>query len=125
MIRIYIAGPFSAPTAAEIENNILAAEATMAEALRHPNFRQDISFIVPHSIGRNFKFGPGSPEYWYKATESMLLGCDGLLLVAGSAWRKSKGTRNEILLAEAHLMPVFHTVDQMIANCSYLHRKGR
>lgn len=92
MKLVYIAGPYTAATDEEIEANILAAE----ELARRIIARTDkVACLVPHSIGRNFKRGPGSPQYWYDATLRMLEPCDALITVGN--WRASKGTRNEVI----------------------------
>lgn len=109
MIHVYVAGCFTAPTEEQIEANILAAEAVAAEILRHTD---QIVCVVPHSLGRMFKRGPGSPQYWYDATLSLLTRCDALVLVPG--WESSSGTRNEVAWCRANDVPVFHGLDELL-----------
>lgn len=90
MKHYYIAGPFTASTDLEIEQNILRAEAVAARIItKDPN----AVCIVPHSFGRMFKHGPGDADYWYRATMSMLERCDTIVLVKG--WSFSAGSRRE------------------------------
>lgn len=109
MIHVYIAGPFTAPTDEQIEANILAAESVAAEILRRTD---QIVCVVPHSLGRSFKRGPGSPRYWYDATLSLLTRCDALVLVPG--WESSKGMRAEVEWCRGHGVPVFHEVEELL-----------
>lgn len=110
MIHVYVAGPFTAPNDEQIETNILAAEVVASEVISR-TYR--IVCVVPHSLGRTFKRGPGSPDYWYRATLSLLTRCDALLLVPG--WEDSKGTRAEVAWCREHGVPVFHEVDELLA----------
>jgi len=45
------------------------------------------------------------PEFWYEFDNILLARCDGLI-VCGE-WKKSKGCRQEMALAEAMNMPVY------------------
>lgn len=90
MILAYIAGPFTADTPWGIERNIRAAEEAAEYILTH---RDDVSLIVPHSLGRCFVGRAGTPEYWYRATMRMLEASQAVVLIDG--WKSSRGARAE------------------------------
>ena len=110
MILAYVAGPYTADTDEAIEANILAAEAVARELIERTDSK--VSPIIPHSIGRNFKHGPGDYQYWIAATLEMLKPCDCLVTVPG--WERSSGARGEVEWCRAHGTPVFHSVDRLI-----------
>lgn len=96
---IYIAGPFSAPTAWKIEQNVRRAEEAgylVAQLGAVP--------LIPHANTRFFH-GDQSPEFWYAATLELLKRADAVLLVEG--WERSPGARLEREKALAKGMPVF------------------
>lgn len=103
---IYIAGPFTHNDDAVIEANILAAE-DVARAIITLT-KGNVACIVPHSLGRNFKRGPGDADYWYRATEEMCSRCDAVVLVPG--WENSAGTLREIALMISLGKPVYHSI---------------
>jgi hypothetical protein len=109
MIHVYIAGRFTAPTEEEIEQNILAAEAVAREII---SASDRFVCLVPHSLGRMFKRGPGYPDYWYRATASMLHRCDAILMVEG--WKWSKGSIAEKIWAQDNGMPIFFSVSGLL-----------
>jgi hypothetical protein len=90
---IYIAGPFRAPTAWEIENNIRDAERwglVIAKLGAVP--------VIPHSMYRFFH-GSLPDEFWLEATLTFLRSCDALLVVdyhEAARWRTSDGTVGEV-----------------------------
>lgn len=109
MIKVYIAGPFSAETTEEIDANIDAAELVAAEIIGQS---ERFAVICPHSLGRSFKNGPGSPEYWYRATMAMAHDCDACVTVSG--WEKSRGSVAEVEWFHKHRRLVYHSSSELL-----------
>lgn len=94
MKTIYIAGPFRAATAWAVENNIRAAERWGLEVAR-----LGAAPVIPHTMYRFFH-GTLSDDFWLEAASTLLLLCDGMLVIEhlfSSTWRESKGTNAEVL----------------------------
>jgi len=101
---IYIAGPYRAANAWEVERNIRAAEEValrVAEIGAVP--------LCPHSMTRFFH-GTLTEDYWLEATQELLKLCDGVLLVDYAADIVSEGTRSEVNLAHRLSIPVFRNM---------------
>ncbi len=109
MILCYVAGPFTASDLDVVEANVLAAENVARTVIRGSGV---VACLVPHSIGRMFASGPGSPEYWYAATLEMANRCDCAIMVPG--WEKSTGSKREKAMFEEQSKPVFLTVAELI-----------
>jgi hypothetical protein len=109
MILVYIAGPFTADTPEEIDANIDAAEKVAAQII---GSSERFSVICPHSLGRNFKDGPGSPEYWYKATMTMAKTCDVVVTVPG--WEKSRGSIKEVDFFSRTRRGIYHSAADLL-----------
>lgn len=109
MILVYIAGPFTAATLEQIDANIDAAEKVAAQII---GSSERFAVIVPHSLGRNFKQGPGAPQYWYRATLAMAKACDVLVTVPG--WEKSRGSVKEVEWFTQRKRQVFHSADELL-----------
>jgi hypothetical protein len=111
MKLIYIAGRFTAETHEAIEQNILAAEKAETEIIERGGMR--FACLVPHSLGRNFKSGPGDYRYWIEATAEMLWRCDAVLMLPG--WEASNGSRGELEHAANIGIPVVFSVDELFS----------
>lgn len=109
MILVYIAGAFTASTSEGIDANIDAAEKVAAQLIGSSD---RFAVICPHSLGRNFKDGPGSPRYWYDATMTMAKACDVVLTVPG--WEKSKGAINEVAWFAERKRGIYHDAQSLI-----------
>jgi len=96
---VYIAGPFRAATAWQVERNIRAAEEQILYVAE-----MGASALCPHTNTR-FLDGTMTGEYWLAATLELMRRCDAVLLVGD--WEKSAGTRGEVAEADALGMPVF------------------
>lgn len=96
---VYVAGPFTAPTAWGIEQNVRVAEEAGLRVAE-----MGASALVPHTMGRHL-VGTITPAYWYEATLALMLKCDAVLTV--DAWGSSNGATNEVLVAREKGIPVF------------------
>lgn len=106
MIKVYVAGPYSADNVVDVLKNIGAGE-HMAGQLFQDGYApfcpwHDKSFITTHWF-RDF-----TVEQFYQFSMAWLEVSDAVLLIEG--WEKSKGTLAEIERAKALGIPVFTTV---------------
>jgi hypothetical protein len=99
---IYIAGPFRAPAAWGIEQNIREAERVGLEVARVGAVP-----LIPHTMYRHFQ-GACSDDFWLQATSDLLRKSDAVLLLP--RWRLSAGARGEERLARTLGLPVFHSL---------------
>lgn len=89
---LYVAGPYTAPTAWEREQNIRRAEEVSAFLWSH-----GIAAICVHTMTRFF--WDEMPEIVAMEIDLTILGrCDGIVLVRG--WELSSGTQKEIEFAK-------------------------
>jgi hypothetical protein len=94
---IYIAGPFRAPTAWGIEQNVRRAEEVgliVARAGAMP--------LIPHTNTRFFH-GECTEQFWVDGTLELLRRCDGAIFIPG--WEESSGARGEYRLAGELSLP--------------------
>ena len=99
---VYIAGPFRAPTAWGIENNVRRAEEwglRVAEIGAMP--------LIPHSNTRFFH-GALPDAFFLEGTLELLRRCDAMFLIPG--WEQSAGTRGEVALALELGKPKFQEI---------------
>lgn len=85
---IYIAGPYTAKTNWEIQQNInraMEAGKLVAEMGAMP--------LIPHSNTPLVFWGMKDPQFWYDGTMELLRRSDAILLIEG--WENSKGAQNE------------------------------
>ena len=108
---VYIAGPFRAPSAWEIEQNIRRAEALALEV-----WRAGITAICPHTNTRFYQ-GAAPDEVWLEGDLEILRRCDAVLLTEG--WDESAGTLAEVAEAKRGKIPVFMELENCV---EYLHR---
>ena len=106
---VYIAGPYRADGAWEIEQNIRRAE----EAGLHIA-HLGVTPLIPHTMTR-FMQGTLTDKYWLEATLELMRRADALYLLNG--WEASSGSRGEKAEAERLGLPVFYdsNVDDLIA----------
>jgi len=98
---VYIAGPYSGANYLEIDRNISRARDAAKWLCDNRLF-----FFCPHLNSAHFgEFTDAPKEYWYNLDLEIMYGCDALYLLDG--WAESKGTLNEIRIAEERGMPVF------------------
>ena len=104
--KIYCAGAFTAPSEAEVRANIEAAKA-VGLLVREAGF---IPF-VPH-----LAIVPSQSLTWDKAMEECLAylsDCHGVLMFGD--WHRSKGALAELHFADAHGIPVFFSLAELVA----------
>lgn len=102
MIVVYVAGPFRAPTAWEVEQNVRRAEELGLDVAK-----LGCTPLIPHTLYRYFH-GQLTEEFWIDATAELVRRCDAMILVPG--WERSAGTGAEINLAHSLGMPVCMTL---------------
>lgn len=84
---MYIAGPFRAPTAWGIAENVRRAERWGLEVARLGAMP-----LIPHANTAHFH-GEGADQLWLDGTLELLRRCDAALLTPG--WKNSSGSRGE------------------------------
>lgn len=97
---VYTAGPFTAPTAWEIECNVMAMR-NIALAVA----KLSAVPLCPHANTSLFH-GQCTPEFWYAATLELLRRCDAIVM--HPLWQTSQGSRKEHDWATVHCMPIFY-----------------
>lgn len=97
---IYIAGPFRAPTAWRVEQNIRRAEES-ALAI----WRMGAAALCPHTNTRYFD-GEANDEIWLEGDLEFLRRSDGVYMVDG--WNRSTGAKAEHLEASRLELPIFY-----------------
>lgn len=103
---VYIAGPFRASNAWEIECNIRRAEGLALEV-----WRLGCAAICPHTNTRFFQ-GAADDNVWLEGDIEILKRCDAV--ITAPMWMDSRGAIAEIVVANASGIPVFHTIDDLI-----------
>lgn len=98
---VYIAGPFRASNAWEIEQNIRRAEELALEV-----WRAGFAAICPHTNTRFFQ-GAAPDEVWLEGDLEILSRCDAVLLTED--WENSKGAVLESEEAGDLEIPVFES----------------
>lgn len=103
MKQIYVAGPYTADNAFEVEKNIMAAKATAMEVCA---LGMNAFPVTPHLNTPHFE-GVRDGDYFIKGTKELMLRCDAVLLVLGANCTNSVGTQGEIKAANEAGLPVF------------------
>ena len=99
MLVVYIAGPFRASNAWDIECNIRRAETLALEI-----WRAGAAAICPHTNTRYFQ-GAAPDKVWLAGTLAIMARCDAVLLT--KEWMDSEGARKEFMKAQQLGIPVF------------------
>jgi Domain of unknown function (DUF4406) len=116
-VLVYIAGPFRAPSAWGIEQNIRRAEELALEV-----WRNGFACICPHTNTRFYQ-GALPDGAWLEGDLTILNRCDALLTCAG--WSSSEGAKAEILFADQHAIPCFDSVTSLCEWANDPHAKRR
>ena len=104
MLVVYIAGPFRASSAWDIECNIRRAETLALEV-----WRAGAAAICPHTNTRYFQ-GAAPDEVWLEGDLAIMKKCDAVLLTED--WDSSAGARRERQEAVLWGLPVFISRNQ-------------
>lgn len=99
---IYVAGPYRAPNAWEVEQNIRRAEMVAAQV-----WGMGHAALCPQANARHMIEGCASQDVALPGMLEMMLRCDAVILVPG--WGTSSGTRAEVVEAIRRGLPVFGT----------------
>ena len=100
---VYIAGPYRAATAWQIEQNIRRAEAVALAVARLGAMP-----LCPHALTR-FYHGELTDEFWLDGTAELLKRCDASMHVIG--WEFSEGSVDEHDIAILRGFPLFYERD--------------
>jgi len=103
---VYIAGPFRAPTAWGIAENI-----RVAERIGYQVASVGCMPLIPHANTAHFH-GEFADQFWLDGTLELMRRCDAVLL--GPGWSDSSGAREEKRVAEEMELPIFYTLNAMI-----------
>ncbi len=104
---VYVAGKFSAPTRAEVELNIKAAE-------RYGILLTNVGAfaVVPHTNTGHPRYAElQSYEFFIAGTLALCRACDAILLIPG--WESSRGARGEATEMMRLGRPIFYDVDDV------------
>ena len=100
---VYIAGPFTASTAWQIEQNVRRAEEVALKVAKLGAMP-----LCPHTNTRFFH-GQCTEEFWYEGTLELLRRCDAVYVVEhGDGTYTSVGVTREIYEAKKMQIPVFN-----------------
>lgn len=101
--RIYIAGPYTAPTTEQRDSNIQTARYHCALLLKAGHYP-----FCPHTM--TARFDDDYPEIGYEQYMQTFLHwlrfCDGVYPLDN--WQKSKGTVRELKLADNMALPIYY-----------------
>lgn len=110
--KVYVAGPITAPTDAEMLVNVQKAMRVGCELMKHGH-----SVFVPHTSFFMHNYAKLTGLYqptwadWIKLDLFMLPGFDVLIRLEGD----SRGTDVEVATAELLGIPVFYSADEFLA----------
>lgn len=104
---VYVAGPFSGPTRADVEANIRRAEILGLEVAK-----VGACPWIPHANTQHPDFESLQPyRFWIAATLEQLRRCDAVIFTPD--WRRSNGARGEWQEATRLGKPIFLTVVEL------------
>lgn len=110
MKLVYIAGPYRGKTREAVALNILTAQRVGLLVAQNGDMP-----VIPHKNTEGFEhLDPDIPdEFWLDGTMALMRKCDAVVLCPG--WDKSSGTIAEIREANLLSIPVYKSVNDMIA----------
>ena len=107
MTVVYVAGPFRGPSAWDIEQNIRRAEELALEV-----WRAGMACLCPHTNTRFFQ--NAAPDHvWLDGDLELLARCDAVLMTPN--WHRSAGASAEREHALSRGIPVFYSLDELVA----------
>lgn len=101
MRLVYVAGAFNASGGKSIRDNVYAAEIAGIEVAG-----AGVMPIVPHALTVNMSTAQ-TEAFWYEGTAELLRRCDAVYVFNVEHVETSKGTRDEVDLANSMHLPVF------------------
>ena len=104
---IYIAGKYRDVNSWQVEENARRAERIALDVAM-----SGFVPLCPHAMYRHYD-GTMSDQFWIDATMALMRRCDAVV-IAGSDWLTSEGTRGEIAEAERLGISVYYSVEQLI-----------
>ena len=114
--RVYVAGPYRAPTPDQTRVNIETARAAALRVVNLGGFP-----VTPHLLCGMFDYdipdarldqlGLGGHRFWLDGLLDLLLYCDCVLVFDNVNY--SAGTEAEVELAHIHGIPVFYTAAEL------------
>lgn len=107
MKLIYVAGPFRGANSWEMECNIRRAETLALEV-----WKAGMACICPHTNTRFYQ-GVTEDNVWLDGDLEILRRCDAILLTPD--WTRSYGARAEAQFAVARKIPIFYSIEDLIA----------
>ena len=102
---VYVAGPFRANNAWEIEQNVRRAETLALDV-----WRRGFACICPHTNTRFYQ-GAHVDKAWLAGDLDILAGCDAILMLED--WKNSTGATEEHDFALNNDIPVFYTIEEL------------
>lgn len=108
-MRIYIAGPYTAPTTEERDKNISVAEDAMYRILKAGH-----EPLCPHSHTKCWEEKHPDLDYedYMRLSFAWLEQADCVFFLPG--WEKSKGTLREREFAKEHHIPRYYTLEELL-----------
>lgn len=103
ILKVYIAGPYTASDKATVEENVAKA-VEVAEAVA------DMGLVpfIPHLYHFWDAVFPHEYLFWFVQDIPWLLCCDAILM-----YKPSPGAREEVQVAVKNHIPVFHSLDDL------------
>ena len=105
MRLVYVAGPYRAPSAWEVEQNIQRARRLGAEVARRGAYP-----VIPHSNTSHFD-GLAPDEFWLAGTLELMRRCNAVIFAPD--WGTSRGSRLERDEAKRLGLPCFDTLTEL------------
>ena len=100
-LKIYVAGPISAPTKEEMDNNVIIASRVTAELIYKGHYPYTPHLLCHLNIEKSW-------EYWMDFDDQWLRQCDALFYIA-----PSRGTDIELANAKELGMRIFYSLDEV------------
>ena len=99
---IYVAGPYTGPSIAEIDINVAIAQAAGIEIMKRGHVA-----LVPHTMTHHWDVGTGlTYEQFIAATMALLERCDAICMCGG--WGQSNGALGELKRARELGLHVYY-----------------
>lgn len=107
MKLVYIAGPYRALNAWEVEQNIRRAE-QWAYRIASEGFFP----VCPHTNTRGYFESLQTAEFWLEGTLALMKKCDLVYAIPG--WQLSTGAQGEVAAAQVAGIPVIYGLKELL-----------